>query len=72
MQGINNLVELFTEMVTLNKNERRSVFTAKEASVASQDEPSLPSPLAHDSFGRKLGQVDGVIPQDAQPARELA
>jgi hypothetical protein len=62
VKSINNLLELFPEMVTLNKNKGRSVFTAEEASIARQDQALLPSPFAHDSCGRKLGEVSSVIP----------
>ncbi len=72
MQSIYDLLELFTETVTMNKNKRRSVLTTKEPSVASQDEAALSPALAHDPFGRKLGQVDSVISQDSQPARQFA
>ena len=72
MQSIYHLLELSTETVTMNKNKRWSVLTTKEPSIASQDKPALSPALAHDPLGRKLGQVDSVIAQDSQPARQFA
>ncbi len=72
MKSINDLLELLAETITMNKNKRRSVLTAPEASIASQDEPSLSPALTHDSCGRKLGQIGCIIPQNPQPTGQLA
>ncbi len=72
MKSINDLLELLAETITMNKNKRRSVLTAPEPGITSQDEPSLSPALTHDSLGRKLGQVGGIIPQNPQPTGQLA